>query len=443
MTTVYKTPKSAPPIPFSVKQFGVFQHIDPQNINDADAVLVETAPDFNSAYYQMREHAADEASQRPEWGLIDVKTSPKTYDVLGHDGAVRISYEIATIHPSGIDVDGDSTWTRQPDWRSDDDFRAPPEHYGMYIDLDLQNKKAPKHFLVGGFTTLGEATDAMKRSAHAYLADHTGARLHERALELVGPKGETRQRYQIVKGRWTYGEFVKEDTWLQKEELLRKESAYPSPDSSFDKNGSKRPGNHRILPLGDDSSSPARPSPLRHTMPVAGDLGRSFDPALTQAGPSRAPAPAQVGPFRAAVPMSAVPEDEDEDIEMADDDVEMGGTANDDQDLDQEDEFEDEVELCCTCQQSEDEVELWCTCQQLDDGLLMIGCENDDCPIQWYHGRCVGLTAGPEGAWYCPQCAPAHAPAPKKRGRPKGAKNVAKATTGGKGKAKAGAGARR
>ena len=36
----------------------------------------------------------------------------------------------------------------------------------------------------------------------------------------------------------------------------------------------------------------------------------------------------------------------------------------------------------------------------------MIGCDNDDCPIQWYHGRCVNIhQALPEGtAWYCALC---------------------------------------
>jgi hypothetical protein len=411
MATIYKTPQpAAPTIPFSVKHFGVFLHSDPEDINDANAVLVETAPDFNSAYQQMREHAADEASQRPDWGLTDVNTTPRTYDVIGHDGEVRISYEIATIRPSGLDVDGDFTWMREPYWVAEENFDRPPEHFGMYIDVDMQGKKPAKHFLVGGFSTLGEATDAMKRSAHSYLAGHAGTRLHERTIDVVGPKGDTRQRYQVVKGRWQYGEFVKEQAWLQKEEQLSKEDAYPSPNSSFEKDAANR---HNILRMPDNSSSPLR------QMSVAGN------PA--QVGPSRAPAPTQAGPFRAHAPASSRPRPAAPavpgDVEMTQDedgDVAMADNQNPDP------------------TPKHDEVELWCTCQQPDDGSFMIGCENDDCPIQWYHGHCLGLTQGPAGAWYCAQCAPA--PAPKKRGRPKGAKKVAKVAVGmgGKGKGKAG-----
>ncbi|EPQ19747.1 Inhibitor of growth protein 3 [Myotis brandtii] len=34
----------------------------------------------------------------------------------------------------------------------------------------------------------------------------------------------------------------------------------------------------------------------------------------------------------------------------------------------------------------------------------MVGCDNQDCPIEWFHYGCVGLTEAPKGKWYCPQC---------------------------------------
>lgn len=34
----------------------------------------------------------------------------------------------------------------------------------------------------------------------------------------------------------------------------------------------------------------------------------------------------------------------------------------------------------------------------------MIGCDNENCPIKWFHLRCVGLEKSPEGSWYCPDC---------------------------------------
>ncbi len=34
----------------------------------------------------------------------------------------------------------------------------------------------------------------------------------------------------------------------------------------------------------------------------------------------------------------------------------------------------------------------------------MIGCDNDLCPIEWFHFNCVGLSHKPKGKWYCPKC---------------------------------------
>ena len=48
--------------------------------------------------------------------------------------------------------------------------------------------------------------------------------------------------------------------------------------------------------------------------------------------------------------------------------------------------------------------ELWCYCQQNKDE--MVGCDNGDCPIQWFHMSCWNLTADelPSGDWFCPEC---------------------------------------
>ena len=34
----------------------------------------------------------------------------------------------------------------------------------------------------------------------------------------------------------------------------------------------------------------------------------------------------------------------------------------------------------------------------------MIGCDNDLCPIEWFHFKCVQITSKPKGKWYCPKC---------------------------------------
>ena len=45
----------------------------------------------------------------------------------------------------------------------------------------------------------------------------------------------------------------------------------------------------------------------------------------------------------------------------------------------------------------------YCICQDVSWGE-MIGCDNNDCPIEWFHFGCMGLTTKPKGKWYCPKC---------------------------------------
>ena len=45
----------------------------------------------------------------------------------------------------------------------------------------------------------------------------------------------------------------------------------------------------------------------------------------------------------------------------------------------------------------------YCLCGQVSYGE-MIGCDNQDCPIEWFHFECVKLTRIPKGKWYCPIC---------------------------------------
>ena len=47
----------------------------------------------------------------------------------------------------------------------------------------------------------------------------------------------------------------------------------------------------------------------------------------------------------------------------------------------------------------------YCYCNRISFGE-MIACENDDCPIEWFHFSCVGFTPEnrPKGQWFCDQC---------------------------------------
>ncbi|XP_046394300.1 inhibitor of growth protein 3 [Ischnura elegans] len=45
----------------------------------------------------------------------------------------------------------------------------------------------------------------------------------------------------------------------------------------------------------------------------------------------------------------------------------------------------------------------YCICNQVSYGD-MVACDNEDCPLEWFHYPCVGITSSPKGKWYCPQC---------------------------------------
>jgi len=45
----------------------------------------------------------------------------------------------------------------------------------------------------------------------------------------------------------------------------------------------------------------------------------------------------------------------------------------------------------------------YCLCNQVSYGE-MVGCDNPDCPIEWFHFTCVKLTTKPKGKWFCPKC---------------------------------------
>jgi hypothetical protein len=46
----------------------------------------------------------------------------------------------------------------------------------------------------------------------------------------------------------------------------------------------------------------------------------------------------------------------------------------------------------------------YCYCDQVSSGD-MVACDNEDCPREWFHYECIGLTSPPKGSWYCLFCA--------------------------------------
>ena len=45
----------------------------------------------------------------------------------------------------------------------------------------------------------------------------------------------------------------------------------------------------------------------------------------------------------------------------------------------------------------------YCTCHGVSYGS-MVACDNAECPYEWFHWSCVGITKEPQGRWYCDEC---------------------------------------
>lgn len=50
-----------------------------------------------------------------------------------------------------------------------------------------------------------------------------------------------------------------------------------------------------------------------------------------------------------------------------------------------------------------DDERKYCTCQSVSYGN-MVACDNEECPYEWFHWSCVGMTKEPVGAWFCEEC---------------------------------------
>lgn len=106
------------------------------------------------------------------------------------------------------------------------------------------------------------------------------------------------------------------------------------------------------------------------------------------------------GRIKLGVPKKSSPgglgngEEEEEDdsmlssADMSDSDNGSAGELDDDDDDDDE---------------GNEDTKVYCTCRCVSHGD-MVACDNDNCPYEWFHWKCVGLTREPVGTWYCDEC---------------------------------------
>jgi len=53
--------------------------------------------------------------------------------------------------------------------------------------------------------------------------------------------------------------------------------------------------------------------------------------------------------------------------------------------------------------EDEDITKLWCYCQEPVFGDMVL-CDNEECPIKWFHFDCLRIRCPPKNRWYCPSC---------------------------------------
>jgi len=72
-------------------------------------------------------------------------------------------------------------------------------------------------------------------------------------------------------------------------------------------------------------------------------------------------------------------------------------------------------------QESEEDATLWCYCRKDLPEEELVGCDNPECAIKWFHLSCLQLTTSelPKGKWFCPDCHKARSRQRKRKGKAK------------------------
>ncbi|KAI2484261.1 Chromatin modification protein [Pyrenophora tritici-repentis] len=206
---------------------------------------------------------------------------------------------------------------------------APPVHYGIYAHFNCDTVDGVEHFYIGGIQSLGEAVSAMKQAVKAALPHHHGVNMFDKRIELSGQKGQVQQRYTIEEGtRDENGNFLRKAGSDTEQAFVA--SARPG------ESGSRNP----VLRL---SSPEELEKPIQqHFQSFLSEVKLQVQAPCT----SSTPVPQTMHQQAQALQPEA------------------------DQD-----------------QQEEN----YCICRLPDDRSFMVACGNEQCPIEWYHGRCVNI----------------------------------------------------
>ncbi|KAI4695221.1 uncharacterized protein J4E84_001846 [Alternaria hordeiaustralica] len=374
----------------STKHYAVYSHNLLEEPGSARPQLLSASTVFETTQKAMRDHATQAIEANVQWGATRELSTNRLYEILDSKNHVVLRYEMDVVFPAGEDADGMKQWSRASE------LEALPIQYGLcveYLNDNYDDKKETERSLVVTFGSLGEAKHAMKKSAAAYIGSSSGIKVSERRIEMVGEEGQVLRRYKIEEGRRdAQGRFVKEeDLYL---ELSGADSELP-------------PAPERL-----ESSAPPSPQPI--AAPAITAVVRQATPKAA----SNSPAPAIPEPeavqgtrrqsARIKVETQAAKDMKEEQLKIEPKpkpQPKPKAPAQPKPPAKPKTPAKSKGKGKAPVQEPVDRT-LHCTCRGHDDGSLMIGCDNDACPIGWYHGRCIGISKPiPKNKeWYCAMC---------------------------------------
>jgi len=168
----------------------------------------------------------------------------------------------------------------------------------------------------------------------------------------------------------------------------------PTPHSSTSPYSTRRMDSNPILQLEQNlrsaiaiGSPTAEPGILALTPPSSGTYNKKR--RLTTTTSIKLPSPAPVQPLSGSIhPRSRLSRQ-----------VTLKDVEESEPDADADAEGEEDIEG----EDAEDDSTPYCFCRKQSYGD-MIGCDNPNCPYQWFHILCVGVKTPLPDKWYCPDC---------------------------------------
>ncbi|KAI4645141.1 hypothetical protein J4E93_005941 [Alternaria ventricosa] len=376
------------------KHYAVYSHNLLEDPKTASHQLLSASPVFETTQKAMREHATREIEANVKWGGTKELSTNRLYEILDSKNHVVLRYEMDIVFPAAEDADGVKQWSRASE------LDALPVQYGLcveYLNNNYEEDEGAERSLIVTFGSLGEAKHAMKKSAAAYIGSSSGIKVSERRIEMVGAEGEVIRRYKIEEGRRdAQGRFIREeDLYL---ELSGADSEVPA----------DLPPAPKTL----ESSAPPSPQPI-HALAITAVVRQATPRVATNSPAPETPEP-EAAPgtrrqsARIKVETQAAKDMKEEQLKIEPKpkpQPKPRAPAQLKPPAKPKTPAKSKGKGKVPAQEPVDTTP-HCTCRGLDDGSLMIGCDNDACPIGWYHGRCIGISkAIPKNKeWYCAMC---------------------------------------